>query len=112
MAAQDSLVAGMVKMGEFLISGKGTNRDVEEALKWYKIAALSKKSNEALNSMGGLFEKGIGVEKDTVEAIRWYVKAYKQGSHEAIIRLSNLGFDYNELITNWNNRNYNPKPLK
>ena len=67
----------MFNLGLCYDYGKGLQKDVAEAVKWYAKAA-EKGYASAQSNLGFAFEKGLGVPKNEKEAMRWYVKAAEQ----------------------------------
>jgi TPR repeat protein len=58
--------------------GRGVERDIDEAAKWYRKAA-EKGVKEAQFRLGGLYERGEGVPKDLEYAFGWYSVASHLG---------------------------------
>tara|TARA_B110000908_G_scaffold97774_1_gene115444 strand:- start:3941 stop:8929 length:4989 start_codon:yes stop_codon:yes gene_type:complete len=81
-------------LGNMYLDGRGTNRDYEKAMLWYRRSASQGYPN-AIHNIGYLYESGFGVKKDLIEARKWYEKA-------AYLGLSNsqyiLGLFLNEGI--------------
>ncbi|MDG3066160.1 tetratricopeptide repeat protein [Thauera mechernichensis] len=72
-------------VGSAYDSGKGTPRDGNEAMKWYRMAA-ERGHAEAQNSLGS----GFQAEKRYEEALPWYEKASAQGHALATNNLAYL----------------------
>ena len=70
--------------------GRGMARNVEKAVKWYRMAA-EQGIDDAQNNLGNCYYSGRGVEQSAEEAVRWYHKAAEQGNAAA---QSNLGCCY------------------
>lgn len=62
--------------------GINTERNDEEAAKWYCKAAEQGHLNSQYN-LGVIFAKGRGVEQNYSEAFKWYLKAAEQEDHNA-----------------------------
>lgn len=62
------------KIAEAYENGKGTERNIGEAIQWYRIAAESGDYHAAIK-LGVFYETGFGVEKDLTEAFNWYLQA-------------------------------------
>ena len=77
------------QLGAMYYSGKGVDQDVQEAIRWYRMAAEQGYS-EAQNRIGDLYYSGEGVEQDVQEAIRWYRMAAEQGHAEAQNHMGDL----------------------
>ena len=69
--------------------GRGVEKDLKEAAKWYRKAAEQGHAYGQYN-LGDMYENGKGVEKDRDEARKWYGKAAAQGHEEAGKRLKAL----------------------
>ncbi|OGA36213.1 MAG: hypothetical protein A3G80_02400 [Betaproteobacteria bacterium RIFCSPLOWO2_12_FULL_62_13b] len=70
----------------------GCGKDVEEALRWYRIAA-SNGSAKAQHALAKHYENGIGVEKDLATAFHWEYKAARGGSKRAQDNLAWMYWD-------------------
>ena len=66
-------------------------KNLEEAVKWYRLAA-DQGYEVAQNNLGVSYEYGDGVEKNLEEAVKWYRLAADQGDADA---QNNLGLAYN-----------------
>ena len=66
--------------------GRGIDQNLEEAFKWYKMAA-QQDNPKAQYALGAMYEEGRGTDKDLEEAIMWYKKAEKQGVIDASVAL-------------------------
>jgi TPR repeat protein len=78
------------------------NRDLVEAVRWYRLAAV-KGFAPAQHALGLCYEEGKGVPVDYIEATSWYRKAAYQGYARAQRRLYNcysrgLGVEKDEKI--------------
>mmetsp|Transcript_15195 Transcript_15195/g.21328 ORF Transcript_15195/g.21328 Transcript_15195/m.21328 type:complete len:181 (-) Transcript_15195:173-715(-) len=62
--------------------GRGCNVDHQEAVKWYKRAAMSDHA-DSCTVMGLLCESGKGVQENLEEAFQWYTKAAELGNSRA-----------------------------
>lgn len=71
-------------------NGIGVEKDLKEALAWYRKASL-KGSSAAQFNLGVLYENGRGTEVNFAEANEWYRQAAVQGDPMAI---GNLGMLY------------------
>ena len=56
----------------------GIEKDLEEAVKWYRKAAEQGYARAQYN-LGHCYEYGKGVEKNEIETVKWYRKAAEQG---------------------------------
>lgn len=66
-------------LGKCFYNGDGVEKDLKEAVKWYRKAAEQGNGN-AQNNLGFCYRFGYGVEKDYFEAVNWYRKAAEQGN--------------------------------
>ncbi len=69
--------------------GDGVERDLSEAIKWYRIAAENGHAPSQYR-IGNFYEKGHGIAADPVEASNWYSKAAAQGNALAMHNLAVL----------------------
>ena len=80
----------MYGLGSAYMSGRGTDKDEMEAIRWYLMAAESGYA-KAQNTLGVCYKNGTGVEKDLGEAVKWYRLAAQQNY---ALAQSNLGICY------------------
>ncbi len=78
-AAQRGSFAGQFLYAWCLQLGAGTDRDIPEALRLYRLAA-DQGYGPAMNNLGDLYYHGTHVPRDDVEAIRWYRMAVQRGN--------------------------------
>lgn len=69
-------------VGFMIANGKGANPDLEEATRWYNLAA-NQNHDIAQLRLGLLLRDGNDVQKDTVRAYMWLSLAAAQGQEEA-----------------------------
>ena len=74
------------KIGWMYNEGKGVGKNITEALKWYRLAAVQGNASAQYN-LGVMYEKGNGVLKDYAEALKWYRLAAEQGFASAQVNL-------------------------
>ena len=80
---------GIWRTGVCFLYGKGGKRkDVQEGLKWIRMAAELGHA-KAQCELGGCYDLGIGVEKNYMEAVKWYHLAAEQGQVHAQYNLGN-----------------------
>ncbi len=73
-------------------SGRGVERNLAEAAKWYRLAAEQGLA-QAQHNLGVMYAAGDGVAFDPAQAVRWYLKAANQGHRDAQF---NLAIHYEE----------------
>ena len=85
--------------------GKGVEKNVAEAVKWYELGARQRFHN-AYVTLGTLYEDGEDVAKDWGKAIFWYHKAAQQGNPNMMFYLGELFYrgtdvkkDLRQLVT-------------
>src|SRR5262249_2116602 len=75
--------AALVKQGQCYEYGKeGVERDLKEAVKYYRLAAADpdpKKAALGQGRLGSCYEHGKGVEQNIDEAVRYYKLAAEKG---------------------------------
>ena len=80
-------------LGKLYYLGEGVEKDLKEAMKWFRKAA-EQGYGLAQNNLGSMYLKGIGVEeKDDKEAMKWFRKAADQG---IALAQYNLGLMYGQ----------------
>lgn len=82
------------KLGRMYADGDGVEPDVDEAIKWHRLAATNGHS-EAQFNLGVILTSGLGKERNIHEAIRFYEQAFANGIAEAA---HNLAVIYDEGI--------------
>jgi len=135
-AAENGDVEAMVKLSEFYRGkdaheeigwlhaigmcyylGKGVEKDMVEAVAWFRRAAEHRKAAEseylkesapAMLMLGMCYRDGEGVEKDAGEAVKWFWKAAEKGVATAMLELGNfycIGVgverDFHEAVKWW-----------
>lgn len=66
-------------LGAMYLDGRGIDRNYEEAVRWFQLAAEQGHPSGQLN-LGLMYELGRGVGKSGAEALRWFRAAAEQGS--------------------------------
>lgn len=94
VAANSGLAAAMLNLGVAYQRGDGVEKDVAEALRWYRRAAEPPNNfRMAKVNIGLLYRDGMGVEKDLTLAAKLFCEAAEAGLPEAMTR---CGFAYNQ----------------
>ncbi len=75
-------------LGTLYQIGLGVNRNMSEAVKWYKRAAIQGNAS-AQNALGVCYCNGDGITQDYNEAIKWFKKSAVQGNKKAVENLKN-----------------------
>lgn len=86
-------------LGSCYEEGRGTARDVSEAVKWWRRAAEQNHAQAQFN-LGVCYENGQGVAKDAAEALNWYRKAADQNYPAAQHNLGNFYYEGKGVATN------------
>ena len=73
-------------IGECFFYGRGTTKNLTEAVNWYTKSA-DHGFSDAQYKMGLFHEKGIGVLKDKDESMKYFKKAAAQGHAKALYRI-------------------------
>lgn len=74
-------------LGNLYYNGIGVKQDYNEAIEWYRSAAINGDSSSQFR-LGLMYNSGIGVERDPIEAMRWFKKSALQGYSIANLYLS------------------------
>src|SRR4029077_3658087 len=82
--------AAQFKLGHAYHFGLGVDKNVYQAIQWYRKAA-NYGDPAAQNNLGYIYETGPEAVKDLQEAVKWYMRAAVSGSPEAAL---NLGLSY------------------
>lgn len=77
-AAQRGHTEAQAILGQWLLDGRGVERDPIEALFWFKTAALSGHAMAA-NMLGRCYEHGWGAPACDKTATHWYARAAEAG---------------------------------
>lgn len=94
------------EIGDEYFFGRGVERDVEEAAKWYAMSA-ERGYAVAQYNLGLMYETGHGVEKDEKKSMKYYRMAAEQGHAPAEYKLGLMyetghGVDRSDYIAgNW-----------
>ena len=70
-------------LGQMYRNGQGVPRDLIEAAKWYRLAALGNHPWAQYN-LGSMYVRGLGLPRDDVQGYKWFSLAAAQGDAEAI----------------------------
>jgi len=97
--AEQGNTAAQFQLGTAYYTGQGVSKNYQEAIKWYRKAAIKglaiaqhkQGDSHAQNNLGSLYKRGQGVSQDDKEANKWYQKAAEQ---ECVIAQYNLGLAY------------------
>lgn len=81
-AAERGSAEAQVIMGLCYKNGKGVDKDLEEAAKWFAKSANQGNVNGQYY-LGVCYDHGWGVEQDKEQAVRWYTKAAEQGDPDS-----------------------------
>jgi len=76
-SAKQANVDSLVKMGDYYLSGIGTEPDPVKAASCYSAAAEHQASAQALWNLGWMHENGVGVSQDFHLAKRYYDQAFE-----------------------------------
>lgn len=71
------------------VNGEGVPKNLEEAYKWFRRAALLGYATSQYN-LGLLYQQGMGVEKDLSEAARWFKEAAAQEHAAAQVKVAEM----------------------
>ena len=92
------------ELGVRFETGRGVERDFDEAVTWYRRAAEQGYAH-GQTSLGAMYGTGRGVSHDDAEAVRWYRRAAEQGFALAQSYLGDMyrsgrgvGRDYTEAV--------------
>ena len=81
-AAEKGVVEAQYNLGVCYEFGKGVEKDLSEAVKWYRKAAEQGDAMAQYN-LGILYFEGSGVDKNLPEAAKWFRKSAEQGDANA-----------------------------
>ncbi|TDQ59828.1 hypothetical protein EDC45_0490 [Mesocricetibacter intestinalis] len=94
--AQRGNAAAQVNLGVLYITGRGTQKDTEQAYWWFNEAA-EKGSVKAVTYLGMMYLDGLGVKKDTDFAIKILQRAANIRYPQAMTMLGNAYYRKNNL---------------
>ena len=77
-AAEQGIAEAQYRLGYCYEYGKGVEKSLTEAVKWYRKAVDNGDPN-AQYVLGNCYKYGKGVEKSLTEAVKWYRKAANDG---------------------------------
>ena len=87
-AAEQGIAEAQYRLGYCYEYGKGVEKSLTEAVKWYRKAADNGYPN-AKYVLGNCYKYGKGVEKSLTEAVKWYHKAANDGDIAGQLALGN-----------------------
>jgi hypothetical protein len=99
--AEQGDAAAQCAIGGAYFASLGVDKDYEEAMRWYAMAA-KQGSAEGQFGLGVCHYFGMGVPKDDEEAIRWYTKAAEQGHAQSQSALGMLYYDGYNIPQDYN----------
>ena len=76
-------------LGWMYNKGIGLEKDLQQALRWYKSAAQSGHLEAQIN-LGWLYFQGKGIKKNLLQAIKWFKKAAHQDDSSAQVTLGGI----------------------
>lgn len=82
-----------LELGNAYFWGRGTNKNVQEAFRWYKTAAENGEIIAA-NNLGGMYYRGEGVAKNVKEGFAWFLICKK---YHGYVRNLNIRTQLKEL---------------
>ncbi|HCS90656.1 MAG TPA: hypothetical protein DIW77_11570 [Chromatiaceae bacterium] len=91
-AAADGDGQAMANLGFCYAQGQGVERDLEQAVDWYRKGAEAG-DGRAMGNLGFCYQQGQGIERDLEQAVDWYRKGAEAGNGRA---MANLGFCYQQ----------------
>ncbi len=68
-------------LGDMYLSGRGVERNYDEALKWLRKAA-DQDDADAKVDLGIMYSKGWGVPQDYLDALQWFYQAGSKGNRD------------------------------
>jgi TPR repeat protein len=89
-------------LGILYNTGRGFDKDIREAIRWYRLSAEPRNAVNASIPEGGygyveaqlqlglMYAQGFDVPEDYIEGIKWYRLAVKQGNVMAQVQLANM----------------------
>jgi localization factor PodJL len=89
LAAARGNAAAQFEVASRIAEGKRTDKDMEEAARWYQRSAASGFAMSQFR-IGNMYERGNGVSKDIARAKIWYSRAAEQGNLKAMHNLAVL----------------------
>ena len=87
--AEQGDARGQAMLGRCYATGQGVEKDVAEAVKWFRKSAEQGDARGQCG-LGTCYASGMGVKKDDAEAVKWYRKAADQGYAAAQSALGTL----------------------
>lgn len=76
------------EIGKRYHEGKGIEKNLKKAFKWWMFAAKQGNAEAAFN-VAKCYENGQGIEKNKKKAFQWYKKAAEQGNEKAQLKVKN-----------------------
>lgn len=79
MRAQSGDVAAQIRLGNRLLKGDGSVKDLNAAVHWFSLAA-EKGDPYAANQLGAFYDDGLGVPRNAKKAYDWYLRSVEFSS--------------------------------
>lgn len=83
-------------LGQMYRKGEGVEKNLQNALNWYRKAA-EQESRLAQYNLGWMYDEGEGIERNLDQAISWYAKAARAGDQYAPFNIGALYFSGRDL---------------
>ena len=105
-AAEAGDISAQSNLGFMYAKGIGVEKNIDEAIKWYRKAAENGHLNSQFN-LGVIYAKGRGVDQNYHEAFKWYKMAAEQNDKTALVTVAmmlakGIGTEKNEKdAVNW-----------
>lgn len=80
---------GMWNVGKFYRDGRGTDKNIEQAIK-YLTKAANKGNSGAMMDLADIYRLGNGIDADGGLAIHWYEKAAEAGKTGALLTIADI----------------------
>ena len=84
--AEEGNALAMSSTGVMYDTGRGTIKDYDKAVGWYKKSAENGNQFGQFN-LGTMYYLGTGVQKDMVTACKWFALSTRQGNGQARIHM-------------------------
>lgn len=88
-AAEAGQADGQYALGLAYVSGNGVPEDLQQALRWLRLAAAQDQP-EAMSMLGMMYDEGSGVAADPKAALEWFRKAAELGERNGQYQLGRL----------------------
>ena len=85
-----------LQLGWHYEEGRGVERNLAQAVRWYR-AAAEQNNPKAADNLGNMYQLGRGVAKNCQTAVEWYARGALQNDHRSLYSLGRM-YQYGSAV--------------